>query len=221
MAAPRRCSAPVAIAPAIRWIYAAGIRLRAAAGDRVDKGAPLLELHYNDARRLDEARALAAAALAFGPPPPPVPLVRAWVHADGETIAAMTAPVATLDLPERVAAAARFLRGRGVAASDVAIVLGSGLGAFADSSHRRRARAVREIPHWPASAVVGHAGALVAGRLRGRRVVALSGRAHLYEGHALDDVTFGMRVLGALGVPRVVLTNAAGGINTGVRARAR
>ena len=70
-----------------------------------------------------------------------------------------------------------------------------------------------EIPHWPQSTVVGHAGVLVSGRLGSRRVIALSGRSHLYEGHAPADVTFGMRILCALGVPCVILTNAAGGIN--------
>ena len=114
----------------------------------------------------------------------------------------------------RVQQAADALMARGVQAPDLAIVLGSGLGAFADGL----ADAVRipyaEIPHWPASTVVGHAGVLVVGTLRGRRVVTLSGRAHAYEGHDFRTVTFAMRVLGALGVPRVVLTNAAGGINT-------
>jgi len=115
---------------------------------------------------------------------------------------------------ERVSAAALFLRARGVPEADVAVVLGSGLGAFAgrltDALHVPYA----EIPHWPASAVVGHAGVLVSGLLGAKRVIALSGRAHVYEGHPLDDVTFAMRVVGALGVPRVILTNAAGGINT-------
>ena len=74
-----------------------------------------------------------------------------------------------------------------------------------------------EIPHWPASAVVGHAGVLVAGRLGSRRVIALSGRVHVYEGHPLDDVTFAMRVIGALGVPRVILTNAAGASTPALR----
>jgi len=118
------------------------------------------------------------------------------------------------DLLGRIAAAATLLRDRGVDAADVAIVLGSGLGAFADRLDDATRVPYGEIPHWPASAVVGHAGVLVAGRLGGRQVIVLSGRAHVYEGHPLDDVTFGMRVLGALGVPRVILTNAAGGINT-------
>jgi pyrimidine-nucleoside phosphorylase len=65
---------------------AAGIRLQVRAGERVSRGAPLLDLHYNDAARLGEARALATEAVTFGPPPPPVPLVRAWVHRDGETL---------------------------------------------------------------------------------------------------------------------------------------
>lgn len=117
-------------------------------------------------------------------------------------------------ITERVAEAASALRTRGVTGADVAIVLGSGLGAFAETL----ADAVRvhyaDIPHWPAATVIGHAGLLACGRVAGRRVLALSGRAHFYEGHPLTDVTFGMRVVGALGVPRVILTNAAGGINT-------
>ncbi|MGD9905494.1 MAG: purine-nucleoside phosphorylase [Vicinamibacterales bacterium] len=115
----------------------------------------------------------------------------------------------------RVAAAATVLRDRGVDAADVAVVLGSGLGSFSEQLTDAVRVPYGEIPHWPASAVVGHAGELVAGRLGVKRVVVLSGRVHLYEGHTPDDVTFGMRVLGALGIPRVILTNAAGGINTG------
>ena len=110
--------------------------------------------------------------------------------------------------------AAEFLRGRGFGGADLAVVLGSGLGAFAESLADRFDLAYREIPHWPASAVVGHAGRLVGGRLKGRNVLALSGRVHFYEGHPLTTVTLPIRVLGRLGVPRVILTNAAGGINT-------
>ena len=70
-----------------------------------------------------------------------------------------------------------------------------------------------DIPHWPASAVVGHAGNLVIGTLNGKRVAALSGRAHFYEGHTMQVATFATRVLGVLGVKQLILTNAAGGIN--------
>ncbi len=110
--------------------------------------------------------------------------------------------------------AAEFLRGRGFGGAHVAVVLGSGLGAFADTLSERFEIGYADIPHWPASAVVGHAGQLVGGVLRGRHVLVLSGRVHYYEGHSLQTVTFPMRVLGRLGVPRVILTNAAGGINT-------
>jgi len=70
-----------------------------------------------------------------------------------------------------------------------------------------------DIPHWPASAVIGHAGKLVVGTIAGKRVAALSGRAHFYEGHSMPVVTFATRVIGLLGIRTLVLTNAAGGIN--------
>lgn len=95
----------------------------------------------------------------------------------------------------------------------VALVLGSGLGAFADRLADRVAVPYAELPHWPGTSVVGHAGQLVAGTASGRRVLALSGRAHFYEGHALSTVTFAARVLGRLGVRTLIVTNAAGGIN--------
>jgi len=96
---------------------------------------------------------------------------------------------------------------------DVAVVLGSGLGDFAEGLADPKALAYAQIPNWPVSSVVGHAGRLVAGHVGTRRVIALSGRSHFYEGHTMDAVTFGTRVLGHLGVKTVILTNAAGGIN--------
>jgi purine-nucleoside phosphorylase len=115
---------------------------------------------------------------------------------------------------DRAVEAAEFLRGRGFGGADVAIILGSGLGAFADALAERFEIPYGDIPHWPASAIVGHAGRLVGGVLKGRNVLALSGRVHFYEGYPLTTVTFPMRVVGRLGVPRVIITNAAGGINT-------
>ncbi|CAN5816349.1 purine-nucleoside phosphorylase [soil metagenome] len=109
--------------------------------------------------------------------------------------------------------AADRLRERIGGVPDVAIVLGSGLGAFADRLSDAVSMPYADIPHWPASAVIGHAGKLVVGHLAGKRVAALSGRAHFYEGHDLRTVTFATRVLGRLGVERIILTNAAGGIN--------
>lgn len=118
-----------------------------------------------------------------------------------------------MDYYSRVEEAAASLRER-VGAADAAVVLGSGLGDFASGLSGSVTIPYGEIPHWPASAVVGHAGQLVAGSLAGRRVVALSGRAHFYEGHDLRKVTFGTRVLGRLGLRTIILTNAAGGVNT-------
>lgn len=97
--------------------------------------------------------------------------------------------------------------------SDVAVILGSGLGAFADCLSNAKTIPYGKIPGWPASNVVGHAGRLICGTAKGRRVLVLSGRAHFYEGHSLETVTFGVRVLGRLGIKTIVLTNAAGGIN--------
>ena len=98
-----------------------------------------------------------------------------------------------------------------------AIVLGSGLGEFANRLADAVSVRYSDLPHWPVSRVVGHEGRLVVGRIgnsNGKRAVVLSGRSHLYEGHSAQTVTFGVRVLGLLGVKTIVLTNAAGGVNT-------
>jgi purine-nucleoside phosphorylase len=115
---------------------------------------------------------------------------------------------------DRVEEAAAAVRARGGQPPDTAIVLGSGLGDFADALVDAIAIPYADLPHWPASTVVGHAGRLVVGTLAGRRIAALSGRAHFYEGHDLATVVFATRVMGRLGVSQIVLTNAAGGINT-------
>ena len=113
-----------------------------------------------------------------------------------------------------VEAAAAFLRTRIPEFPTTAIVLGSGLGAFAERLESPTVTEYRHIPHWPASAVVGHAGKLVVGAIDGKTVAVLAGRVHFYEGHSLATVTFPTRVLARLGVRVLVLTNAAGGVNT-------
>ena len=118
-----------------------------------------------------------------------------------------------MDYFDQCESAAAVLRERIGGVPDVAIVLGSGLGDFADGVADAVATPYGEIPHWPASAVIGHAGKLVVGTRAGKRIAALSGRAHFYEGHQLQTVAFATRVLGRLGVQRLILTNAAGGIN--------
>ena len=95
----------------------------------------------------------------------------------------------------------------------LAVVLGSGLGAFADQLVDRAEIPYAEIPGWPASTAVGHAGKLVLGRLDGLPLAVMAGRSHLYEGYTPAQVTTGVRVLRGLGIESVVFTNAAGGIN--------
>jgi purine-nucleoside phosphorylase len=115
---------------------------------------------------------------------------------------------------ERVEEAAQSLRRRCGALPETAVVLGSGLGDFADRLLDAIVTPYGEIPHWPASQIVGHAGRLAIGEVAGKRVAALAGRVHFYEGHDLATVVFATRVMGRLGVKQIVLTNAAGGINT-------
>jgi purine-nucleoside phosphorylase len=95
----------------------------------------------------------------------------------------------------------------------VAIVLGSGLGAFADELDDPLEAPYHSIPGWPVSTAVGHAGKLIFGQLDGLEIAAMAGRVHLYEGYTPQQVTFGVRVLASLGVRSMVFTNAAGGIN--------
>ena len=114
---------------------------------------------------------------------------------------------------EQAAEAADWLRKHKCGDADVAVVLGSGLGDFADQIDGAFSVPYGDIPHWPASRVIGHAGKLVCGTVKGKRVLALSGRVHHYEGHDMQTVTFATRALGRLGVPCVILTNAAGGIS--------
>jgi len=117
---------------------------------------------------------------------------------------------------DKVKEAADAIRAR--ASGDVpalAIVLGSGLGDFASSLADAVTIPYGDLPHWPASRVIGHDGKLVIGRTGSRRVAALAGRVHAYEGHDAGTVTFAIRVRGLLGVRTLVLTNAAGGVNTG------
>lgn len=114
---------------------------------------------------------------------------------------------------ENSADAAAFLRGRLPRVPEVAVILGSGLGDFAEGLTEAVTVPYGQIPHWPAATVVGHAGKLVCGNVAGRPVLALSGRAHYYEGHPMPVVTFATRVLGQLGIRSLIITNAAGGIN--------
>jgi len=118
------------------------------------------------------------------------------------------------DYYSQVRQAADVVRGGVDSVPEVGVVLGSGLGGLANALQNPVSMPYESLPYWPLSRVVGHEGRLVVGTLLGRSVAALSGRCHAYEGHTLQSVTFAVRVMGLLGVTGLVLTNAAGAINT-------
>ncbi|MGA8160157.1 MAG: purine-nucleoside phosphorylase [Acidobacteriaceae bacterium] len=117
---------------------------------------------------------------------------------------------------DKANAAAEFVLARTPLRPAVGIVLGSGLGAFAGQLDLPVAIPFEEIPHFPQSTVAGHSGRMVIGNVAGIPVVVMQGRVHAYEGYTSDEVTFAIRVLARMGVRRLVLTNAAGGINPGL-----
>jgi purine-nucleoside phosphorylase len=118
---------------------------------------------------------------------------------------------------EKATAAAEFVGRRTELRPKIAIVLGSGLGAFAEQLEGATAISFGEIPHFPQSTVPGHSGKLVIGKVAGVPLAVMQGRVHAYEGYSSEEVTFPVRVLGRMGVKTLVLTNAAGGINEGLK----
>jgi purine-nucleoside phosphorylase len=120
-----------------------------------------------------------------------------------------------MDYYDTVKRAADAIRARLAEVPRVAIVLGSGLGEFANRLQDGITVPYGDLPDWPASRVVGHEGRLVVGGVKGRLIAALSGRCHAYEGYDLRTVAFAVRTMGLLGVKTLILTNAAGGVNTG------
>lgn len=113
------------------------------------------------------------------------------------------------DVDEAVAAIRRLRDGR----AKVGLILGTGLGDVADGVEARREIPYSEIPHFPRSTAPGHAGRLVLGTFEGVGVAAMEGRFHYYEGYSLQEVTFPVRVMKALGAEALIVTNAAGGMN--------
>ena len=115
---------------------------------------------------------------------------------------------------ENAKEAVEFIRSKDDRAIDVVLVLGSGLGAFADELENAIAISYDEIPHFAVSTVEGHAGRLVVGELEGKTIAIQQGRFHYYEGYDIKEVVFPMRVFGLLGVPLAIITNAAGSVLT-------
>ena len=134
------------------------------------------------------------------------------------TTAAQPDHSAIIDWTGRIDEAVAQIRKLDAAPPVVGVVLGSGLGKFVERLENARALPFRDIPHFPVSSVVGHAGQLVMGTHGGVRVVAMAGRVHGYEGYSPQEVVFPIRVLGRLGVRALVLTNAAGCVNAGWQA---
>lgn len=106
-----------------------------------------------------------------------------------------------------------FLEGKMTGTPEIGLILGSGLGVLADEIENPIAIPYEDIPHFPVSTVEGHAGQLVFGELEGKKVVAMQGRFHFYEGYSMDMVTFPVRVLKLIGVETLIVTNAAGACN--------
>jgi purine-nucleoside phosphorylase len=118
-----------------------------------------------------------------------------------------------MNIYEQISEAVTFIKNRGILAAEVGVVLGSGLGEFAECLEEKTAIPYEDIPHFKKVRVKGHAGQLVAGRLKGKPVIVLQGRYHYYEGYDISEVVFPIRTLCGLGISKLLLTNAAGGIN--------
>ncbi|MFT9847432.1 purine-nucleoside phosphorylase [Aneurinibacillus sp. REN35] len=113
----------------------------------------------------------------------------------------------------QIAEVQHYIQGKTDKKPEIGLILGSGLGVLADEIENSIVIPYAEIPHFPVSTVEGHKGQLVIGTLEGKNVVAMQGRFHYYEGHGLDAVTFPVRVMKAIGVEKIIVTNAAGGVN--------
>ena len=112
----------------------------------------------------------------------------------------------------KINAACDYIRGKFPGKIDTAIILGSGLGPLANEIESPTVIDYRDIPHFPAPSLVGHEGKLIIGKIGEKTVCAMKGRFHYYEGHGMDTVTLPVRVFARLGIGKLILTNAAGGI---------
>jgi len=117
------------------------------------------------------------------------------------------------DLKRRVGAAVRYVRSQTALRPDYAIILGTGIGGLAGEVKRATRIPFDKIPNFPVSTVLGHSGELVLGTLAGKRVVAMNGRVHYYEGYSMQEVTFPTRVMKFLGAHTLIVSNAVGGMN--------
>ncbi|MEJ7767174.1 MAG: purine-nucleoside phosphorylase [Chitinophagaceae bacterium] len=112
---------------------------------------------------------------------------------------------------------ARYLVGKGFEGSSAGLVLGTGLGAFVERVKIIDTISYHDIPHFPVATVEFHKGRLILGELAGKKIMVMQGRFHYYEGYSMQEITFPVRVMKALGVRNLLLSNAAGGMNPGYR----
>ena len=119
------------------------------------------------------------------------------------------------DTMKRLEKTVEYLKSKISEVPDIAVVLGSGLGKLADFIDGKQEIPYEEIPNFPKTTVVGHEGKLIFGRIGQKNVVAMKGRFHYYEGHDMDTVVYPIRAFKLLGIENLIVTNAAGGVNTG------
>ena len=122
-----------------------------------------------------------------------------------------------MTLQDKITTAAEYILSHTTQRPSIGLVLGNGLGDFADTLENAQRIAYADIPNFPLPTVEGHSGALVFGTKQGKSVVVLQGRLHYYEGFSQQELTLPIRVLAAIGVKTLVLTNAAGGVNLGYK----
>lgn len=118
-----------------------------------------------------------------------------------------------MNLLQQIQEATAYIQSKHAETPKIGMILGSGLGSLADNISNPTKIPYGDIPHFPVSTVEGHAGQLVLGELEGKPVIAMQGRFHFYEGYSMVQVTFPVRVMKALGVENMIVTNACGGLN--------
>jgi purine nucleoside phosphorylase I, inosine and guanosine-specific len=118
-----------------------------------------------------------------------------------------------MDYLESIREAAKYISNKINHQPDGAVILGTGLGALADEIEDRTVIKYKDIPHFPVSTVAGHAGELIGGYVEGKYVLAMNGRFHYYEGYNMKEVTFPVRVFANLGIKKLIVSNACGGMN--------
>jgi len=114
---------------------------------------------------------------------------------------------------EKIKETADFIKSKWGEQAEFAVILGSGLGQLADDMEADVVIPYEEIPNFPVSTVEGHSGALYLGTLGGKKVIAMKGRFHYYEGYSMQEVTFPVRVFKVLGIDKLIVSNACGGTN--------